>query len=637
METRCSRVWKKLEVGSLQLEVTLKAIGMLDKPRSLVSASSDALAFVAVLALFVAVGTWLPGCTDRDSGHSASQTTQTSSAPCSADQSPSVRAFRAMQQARVDDETAAKCQQKRAQIGELAPLPGTPRLESERHRVLGAARATPVVFLREPKRDTSRLNPYFAELARRLDAKVGAVSALDSLRKSARNNREQVRDVVLPEGYLYTDRVDLAPWLESHLTLDRLFAEDEIWLMRGAQVHRLVRDDTEYRFAANPAQDPGPPPARHAGQDSLLDPGQKAGQRAEHKTQQGEVARLLMFDRVATSREALLPALHVDFMPEAKRLGFDRVRVERITEGAINAKIRYGSDNAWIDSVFLIHEGQATLECEAITAQIRPLVQAFRQQRRIVLRASSRIEQAVQAQVRERLMFDEPKREVGQQDGSLRPLWLWSYRHGASKYTFNDENYSVFDIDGRPHPPQVCTDFILDTYERASGTWYGPRDNPQRTIGTIDFEKLDIENRRSASTLANHFRDNPGIFSVFEVPEDQRVPFARRQQFYDYLLTNADKLDRNSVALILGMRPNGVVRYHSLVVISTDPVTGMPIELGENAGKPRIRSWNSAMRSAPKRSIRYIMTPELSWLQSAFGSTGTGNTTEQAGEVKEML
>ncbi len=52
-------------------------------------------------------------------------------------------------------------------------------------------------------------------------------------------------------------------------------------------------------------------------------------------------------------------------------------------------------------------------------------------------------------------------------------------------------------------------------------------------------------------------------------------------------------------------------------------MTGMPIELGENAGKPRLRSWHSVTQSGPLRSIRAVMIPEIPWLREAFSSKGS--------------
>jgi hypothetical protein len=165
-------------------------------------------------------------------------------------------------------------------------------------------------------------------------------------------------------------------------------------------------------------------------------------------------------------------------------------------------------------------------------------------------------------------------------------------------------------------------DFILDTYERASGSWYGKRDDPRaRTMGTVNFASLDIANRRSVETVANFFRENSGTFDVWDLAPEQRVPFASQKAFFDFLLQNADRFRVNDVALIHGPRGEEA-HYHSFVIYRVDPMSGMPIVLAENAGKPRIRSWHSVMQTGPLRSIKHVLTPRLAWLDRAYPAGG---------------
>jgi hypothetical protein len=475
----------------------------------------------------------------------------------------------------------------RESIAGLPALAGAPALDERRHRVLGQAKGWPVVFRRPPVRDLVALQPYFRSLAESLEDPRRAFSTFETLRGRARNNRDQVRAILMPEGYLYADQPELARWLVTHLDLPRLFDDPEIWLMRGATVHRLVRTERGYRHADGPNE--------------------------------GAMASLLLFDRVATSRTALFPVLHVDFVPVAAAKGFDRIRIERMTPGGINAKVRYGSEELWFDAVFTAEDSRAQLACEVVEAPARDDVLAFRERQRVLEMAAERLRKAMDDQVEERLMFDEPREEVGQQDGSLRPLWLWAYRQGSDGYSFNQVWYPLFDSQGRPHLPQVCIDFVLDTYERASGTWYGGRDDRRRIVGRIDFERFDMPNRRSVEAVTNFFRENPGTFEIWDVPSEERVRFAQRDAFFDYVRDNADRFRVNHVVSIHGPR-GGEAHYHSFIVSRNDPITGMPVEVSENAGKPRLRSWHAAMQSGPLRSIRNVMIPEVKWLRSSFAS-----------------
>ena len=273
--------------------------------------------------------------------------------------------------------------------------------------------------------------------------------------------------------------------------------------------------------------------------------------------------------------------------------------------------------------MFSEQQGRTQLVCEIIEEDRRQAVHDYREQQRIRQQAIEKLRQAMALQVREQLMFDEPKEEVGQQDGSLRPLWLWAYRHGGDGYSFNKIWYPVFDSENRPHPPQVCIDFVLDTYERASGTWFACRGkNRDRSMGSIDFERLDMPNRRSVEAVADYFREHPGMFGIWDLEAEKRIRFAQREAFYDFVRDHADYFRVGNVVLIHGPR-GGEAHYHSAIVSRTDPMTGMPIELGENAGKPRLRSWHSVTQSGPLRSIRAVMIPEIPWLREAFSSKGS--------------
>ena len=77
----------------------------------------------------------------------------------------------------------------------------------------------------------------------------------------------------------------------------------------------------------------------------------------------GQLASLLLFDRVAVKRSDLFPALHADFVPMAMMHGFDRVRVERITPLGINASVRYGPEGPWVKAAFTADDARAHLAC----------------------------------------------------------------------------------------------------------------------------------------------------------------------------------------------------------------------------------------------------------------------------------
>jgi hypothetical protein len=218
------------------------------------------------------------------------------------------------------------------------------------------------------------------------------------------------------------------------------------------------------------------------------------------------------------------------------------------------------------------------------------------------------------------LPFDEPKTEIGQQDGKLRQHWAWAYRFGQSKFDFNDDKYEVFDFKGRPRVPQVCIDFVTDTFERAGGSWYRPRGEPrERIAGRLDFGTLGIDNERSVESFVDFAKQHPEAFDVVELPEEERIPYARRADFFAHLASHKDRYRPGDVVTIYGLRDDGKMHYHSFFVYEADPVTGAPSLVAANAGRPRIRPWEAEMVTAPQRSIRARVRPRLDWLEHVLG------------------
>jgi hypothetical protein len=237
--------------------------------------------------------------------------------------------------------------------------------------------------------------------------------------------------------------------------------------------------------------------------------------------------------------------------------------------------------------------------------------------RRAVL---ARVRQATREMVRERLRFDEPLEEEGQQDGSLRPLWRWTYERGGHGYRFNNIPYQVFDGLGRPFPPQVCVDFVLDTYERGSGTWFGTSGQARlRAQGTIDFDALGVVNRRSAANVVEWASTRADLFDVWNLTPEERVAYGRRADFFRTLVEKRDAFHAGDIIVIHGMKADGKAHYHSFLIDEKDPLTGIPIRLAGNAGRPRLQTWDAVMRSAPLRSIRHVLSPRTDWLAQTLG------------------
>jgi hypothetical protein len=300
--------------------------------------------------------------------------------------------------------------------------------------------------------------------------------------------------------------------------------------------------------------------------------------------------------------------------PIAKDLGFAEMRVRRISEDFVVADLRYG--DTWVPSLLAASGAELSLTCESIPAGAAAVVAERRGEALRRERVLERLRAVMRDQVAEALPFDEPKTEFGQEDGKLRQHWNWAYRYGRTQFEFNEDRYKVFDSAGRPRVPQVCIDFVTDTFERAGGSWFRPRGaTRERVPGTLDFSELGIDNERSVERFVEFAKAHPDWFEVFELPEGEHVPYARRPDFFAHLFEHRERYRPGDIVTIYGLRDDDKMHYHSFFVYESDPVTGSPSLVAANAGHPRIRPWEAEMITAPLRSIRTRIRPRLEWLE----------------------
>ncbi|MCS6900157.1 MAG: hypothetical protein RMJ98_10900 [Myxococcales bacterium] len=476
------------------------------------------------------------------------------------------------------------CQERIQQLRGLPALPGAPGFEGKRSELLGRGKGEPVVFLRAPRFEENlplRLSLIREEMKRH-NPWLGIPKVMEQLRYFP----QDLRRLFLAEGYVYSESPAEAAVLLDVLKFGRLFRESELWVARGGETFRVVRDKQGvYRYAEGP--------------------------------QEGEEAALLFGDRVATSVAGLGPRLHRDLTALVEAHHPDQIRLGWLTERGAVGELRYGEH--WIPAVLEDDGMRYTLGCLAIPPVHRAVVEAQKEANAQRAGSLKRLREAIHAMVEERLRFDEPLEEVGQQDGSLRPAWKWAYDHDATTYSFNGVGYQVFDSKGRPHPPQVCIDFVLDAYERASGSWFQRAEQPRkRVLGAIDFDAMDVKNRRSAAEVVAFASAHPEMFEVWTLPDEERIPFARRSDFFAYIDQHRERFQVGNVVIIHGFKDDGLVHYHSFLIESVDPLTGFPYRLAGNAGRPRLQSWEGVMRSAPRRSIRHVLIPRTAWLKAVL-------------------
>jgi hypothetical protein len=470
----------------------------------------------------------------------------------------------------------------------LAPaMEGAPELEARRAETFARAKADPVLFVRAPA--AAGLSRDGARLRKEILGSSEPVKALYEAYPALQRRRDLAREALLTEGYLYAAWPPFASALSSLIRPEDLFHDPEIVIERGTEIIHAALHVTK------------------AGSSYTYLDGPEAGARV----------KLLLFDRVAPRGQSFGAPLHRDVGALRADLGFEEARVRHLAEAHVVADLRYGED--WVPTLLAAKGARLSLECEAIPDVRRERVAAARTFALRRERLLGRLREVMRAQVEEALPFDEPKTEVGQQDGKLRQNWVWAYRYGRNEFDFNEDKYKVFDFKGRPRVPQVCIDFVTDTFERAGGSWYRSRgERRERVAGTLDFATLGIDNERSVESFVGFAKAHPEAFEVVELPDEERVPYAKRPEFFAHLAAHRDRYRPGDIVTIYGLRDDGKMHYHSFFVYDADPVTGAPSLVAANAGRPRIRPWEAEMTSAPQRSIRARIRPRLPWLESVL-------------------
>lgn len=459
-----------------------------------------------------------------------------------------------------------------------------------RAQLLGRTKNVPLMFLSRP--EPSLDNAVAEALRRSLEASPG-YETFGAVVSKVRSSPELAQAVFLREGYLYTEIPELAV-LYGSLTLSLLFRDPELAIVRGSQelsARRLQDGDYEYTS------------------------GDERGRRA----------KLLLFDRIAKAGTEFGTVRHLDLRGLSHKLGFDELSISSANDAQVVASAIYGGLR--VPTLLDAQRGEASLACEAPGAGRIELARRRAAAARAV-RAQARLASVIKEQIDEGLPFDEPKTEDGQQDGKLRPEWRQAYMRGAESFEFNGDRYSVFDAAGRPRPPQVCIDFVLDTFERAGGSWWKPRGEARaRAAGRLQFDDAGMANRRSVERFLDFARAHSEAFDVYDVPSEARVPFRNRAAFFAALYAARAELRKGDIVAILGPRDDEKLHYHSFIIVGADPISGLPTELAANAGRPRIRSWEGELSSAPRRALFARVRPKQVWLES-FLSAEAGVSAE---------
>jgi hypothetical protein len=482
------------------------------------------------------------------------------------------------------------CEMRMREVLAEPRVPGVPAIEEHRAELLARAKAEPVLFVSRPEYDRESETLTVRGYRQMLEGGNAWGTVTRILEESA-SFPKQARDALLKNGYLYAEDPDLAYALVSLVQPHQLFGHDHIWIQRGEQVLHAQKRDGRFYYS-----------------DGSLE---------------GERVRLLLFDRAGTG-DAPPPPLHLDLRALRYQLHFDRMQIRHVTDHHIVANLHYGK--WWVPSVLRTTGAHVELECESLDPSLTRDVAAFRVEGERRERVVQALRRAMLAELDETLPFDEPLHEYGfQLDGTLRRQWLAAYRRGRDKFACNGDSYRVFDPKGRPLAPQVCVDFLTDTLERTSGTRFRARgESPGRLSGKLDFDKIGDVDRMELRRVPGFVAFAKAHPDWFDVKDDEaHVPLGHRTAFFSYLAENASDFAPGDAILIKGKTPWDPVHvhFHSFFVYESDPVTGMPIVVVGNAGRPTLRSWETEVRRTPERSILHRIRMQTPWLESIVGVT----------------
>jgi hypothetical protein len=470
----------------------------------------------------------------------------------------------------------AVCRQRVAAVLAAPKAPGAPAFDAARMEILGRVRGEPVHFIREPAAVAeSTLDPKILPAAKTF-ATQRPGGRIVNLRKRLKHDPRALRSLLLREGYAYASDPADALMLVTQVSLTDLFDEPTIFLARGTSIRKLTRTtinkETRYVDAA------------------------------------GKPADMLFADRVALTEAELAEPLHRDIVAASEQAGFDRLRIEHVTKDEFVADVRFGE--TWAKALLTSDGPKVSLACLAEDRPVREAITSYLDNTAFRRRAMQAIRETVTKAVDESFRFDRPEKEPNHfRDGILRPQWMTAYLQGRTNYTFEKHSYSVFGPDGLAYPPEVCVDFIIDTYERAAGSWFRPQgETPGRTPGRLSLSAPKKPAPRGVIGLADFAEDLPELFQVIRFQGQEKVPFGERTKFFENLRDRAD-LRPGDIVSIQGLKKDDYVHQHGIFVERVDPLTGFPFGLADQMRRPRRRTWEGIMAEAPKRSLYYRARP----------------------------
>ncbi|MBK6517593.1 MAG: hypothetical protein IPG04_26615 [Polyangiaceae bacterium] len=522
-------------------------------------------------------------------------TATTSGLPALASTAPAAAQSASGAAAVFDPTSAAECAARRAEVQKQPAVPGAPKVAD---KAVGFTRVRSRALL---WKSAPKVSPQVERMNKAKQVALRLVRTARDL-MDQRDGKADRRKVVLAEGgYLFASEPLVALALMEQASLPKLFDEETVYLQRGVEVYELAHEPETKLEKERFVYKGGP-----------FD---------------GEKAELLFGDRVAVTRAELeaQPSLVVDLRDLMSRSEFDRVKPVHMTDNALVAEVRYGP-GAWVPALFEIKGPKLELACEALSQELSTKKAKFVDENRPRRLAMERVRETVRQMVREKIPFDAA---ADQKMGFLRKAWHRAYMAGWRSFNYEGKSREVYSSFGTAKPPQVCIDFLTDTWERASGKWFQPakpgdpiEPQPKQLQGAIDFDSMGVENRRSVAQFAEFAMKKKDVFEVWEIPKKERIPFKQRDEFYAYLHDKQDMFRPGDMITVHGYKEGGRPHYHSLIILEQDPVTGVPTLVAGNAVFPREQSLEGILQISPKRSLKHRIRIKDEWLAKVAGAKG---------------
>jgi hypothetical protein len=151
----------------------------------------------------------------------------------------------------------------------------------------------------------------------------------------------------------------------------------------------------------------------------------------------------------------------------------------------------------------------------------------------------------------------------------------------------------------------VCVDFITDTLERASGSWFAPRtEERQRRVGTLELTRFEALELRRVPNLIGFTEERTDWFDVATTEPRARIPLGRRERFFADL-AQGTPFRTGDVVVVRGVTVDDADHhhYHSFFIYETDPLSGVPIAIIGNSGYAHVWSLEDESRRAPDRTV----------------------------------